>query len=100
MAPLSAFIAELIRAANKVGDVADAERVRLLGRAYVTILEAREEIGEEVEKYRQSSLSLISATGFVGRLSDQEVKELLLDAAEMIRTIKIVLDTKRAEGTR
>lgn len=97
MAILSEFIADLIRAANKVGDLSDAERVRLLGRAYVTILEAREEIGDDAERYRQSGINLISATGYVGRLSEPDVKALLLDAAEMIRSIKIVLDEKHAK---
>ena len=90
---------ELIRAANTAGNLPEAERVRLLGRAYVTILEARDEIGHEAEKYRQSSQSLIGATGFVGRLSGQEIKGLLLNAAEMISTIKIVL-AKHAQATR
>lgn len=97
MAPLSEFIAELIRAANKAGDLSEAERVRLLGRAYVTILEARDEIGDEAERYRQSGTNLISATGHVGRLSEPDVKALLLDAAEMITTIKIGLDENHAK---
>lgn len=94
---LSELVGELIRAANTVRTLSDAERVRLLGRAYVTILEAREQIGCDAERYRQSSINLISATGLVGRLSEQDVKVLLLDAAEMIRTIKIILDAKHAQ---
>ncbi|MCV9999397.1 hypothetical protein OE766_14190 [Pararhizobium sp. YC-54] len=97
MAPLSELVGDLIRAANRVENLSEADRVRLLGRAYVTILRAREQIGDEAERYRQSSINLISATGLVRRLSEQDVKALLLDAAKMIRTIKIVLDAKHAE---
>ena len=95
MRGLPDFISELIRAANNVDRLPEDKRLRLLGRAYVTILQAREEIETETaDTYRRAGVDLISATGHVGTLSNQEVKALLLDAAEMIRQIKIVIDLK------
>ncbi|MCJ8056965.1 hypothetical protein GB928_025605 [Shinella curvata] len=92
---LSDFIAELIRAANDVERLPESTKLRLLGRAYVTIINAREEIeSQRQEAYRQAGADLISVTGHVGALSSQDVKSLLLDAAEMIRQIKIVIDSK------
>ncbi len=95
MKGLPDFISVLIRAANDVESLSEDTKLRLLGRAYVTILQAREEIETQTRHaYRQAGIDLISATGHVGTLSNQEVKALLLDAAEMIRQIKIVIDLK------
>ncbi len=95
MRGLPDFISELIRAANNIERLPEDAKLRLLGRAYVTILQAREDIESQVSDiYRQAGVDLISATGHVGTLSNQEVKALLLDAAEMIRQIKIVIDLK------
>lgn len=59
---------------------------RLLGRAYVTILQAREEIESQVaDTYRQAGIDVDSAAGHVGTLSDKEVRSLLLEAAENVR---------------
>lgn len=89
------FITELIRAANKIGELEKGEILRLLGRAYVTILEGREQAGIPLSGgNRDAAIDAKTATGLVETLSDGEVRVLLLDAAEMIRTLKIVLDAK------
>lgn len=100
MRGLPNLISELIRAANNVERVPEDARLRLLCRAYVTILQARDEIESQVsDTYRQAGVDLISATGHVGTLLNHEVRSLLLDAAEMIRQIKIVIDlTKNGTG--
>lgn len=99
MRTLSDLVTELVRAANNAEKLPEEAKLRLLGRAYVTILEAREDLEtSSAEAYRQAGVDLISATGHVRTLSCDDVKTLLLDAAEMIRQIKMVIDSK-AERT-
>ncbi|MCQ4629908.1 hypothetical protein GB927_007685 [Shinella sp. CPCC 100929] len=90
---MAVFVAELVKAANGSAKMTEDEARRLLGRAYVTIVEAREQLSTHRDQPTASTaISLASATGLVGALSDQDVRALLLDAAEMIRTMKILLD--------
>lgn len=42
------------------------------------------------------ALDIISSTKMVSQLSNEEFASLLLEAADMIRTIEIALDGKRA----
>lgn len=39
-------------------------------------------------------IDLVTMAGSISRRTDEEVKTALLDAANMIRTLKIVLDAK------
>jgi len=92
---LTAVTTELIRAANNIERISLDERRRLLGRAYVTIVEARTELGSlDGTTPGEPALHVVAAVGHADTLSDNDVKDLLLDAATMIRTIKIVLDKK------
>jgi hypothetical protein len=87
------YIAELIRAANTVQKLTTRQRRRLLGRAYVEILDQYVKTNGEVPKWELDPVAdILHATGHVENLSDDEVKELLLDAAEMIRTLRIAMD--------
>jgi hypothetical protein len=87
------FIAELIRAANTVHKLTSRQRRRMLGRAYVEILEQYvKSNGETPPGGLDPAAEFLRATGHVEDLSDDEVKELLLDAAEMIRTLRIAQD--------
>jgi hypothetical protein len=93
MTQLSQFIAELIRAANTIHKLTTRQRRRLLGRAYVEILDQYVKSNGEVPKWDlDPATDILHATGHVEDLSDDEVKELLLDAAEMIRTLRIAQD--------
>jgi hypothetical protein len=88
------FIAELIRAANTIHKLTTHQRRRMLGRAYVEILERYvKSNGETPPGGLDPAAEFLRATGHVKDLSDDEVKELLLDAAEMIRTLRIAMDT-------
>jgi hypothetical protein len=96
------FIAELIRAANTIHKLTTRQRRRLLGRAYVEILDQYVKSNGHVPNWElDPATDILHATGHVEDLSDDAIKELLLDAAEMIRTLRIAQDrastTSRAE---
>lgn len=100
MAVLSQLVGELIRAANRAGNFAGSRACSIAGSCLRHHSGGPRRNRARSRKISQSCQSLIGATGFVGGLSDQEIKGLLLDAAEMISTIKIVLDAKHAHVTR
>ncbi len=89
------FISELIRAANEIRKLTALERGRLLQRSIVMIRDGRDQVGIPPSKTAADALiDLQTVAASIDRLSDNEVKAALLDAAEMIRTLKIVLDAK------
>ena len=95
MSSTTDFIAELIRAANEVRRLDNYQRRRLLGRAVATIREGREQVDIPASKTAADAvIDLVTMTGSISRRSDDEVKAALLNAASMIRTLKIVLDAK------
>ncbi|WP_037470685.1 hypothetical protein [Sinorhizobium fredii] len=79
------FVGELIRAANQVEKLNPLEVKRLLNRSIATIRDMREQIG-------------IPASNRVKKRADSlpaaDARDALLDAADIIRTLKIVLDGK------
>ena len=91
------FIAELVRAANELEKLAMIEKARLLDRSVATIREMRNTIGipasyaaaDAVFDLQETQLMLISEEA-----TDEQVKASLLEAADMIRTLRIVLDTR------
>jgi hypothetical protein len=85
------FIAELVRAANEVDKLATLEKGRLLQRSTVIIRDGRNEVGIPPA---DGVIDLQTVAASIDRRSDDEVKAALLDAADMIRTLKIVLDAK------
>lgn len=97
MSTTTEFIAELVRAANEVHKLQAREKRRLLERAIITIRDMREEIGipssgtaaDAVVDIQQTEVLLIR-----GLATNERVKASLLDAADMIRTLHIVLDTE------
>lgn len=96
MSATTDFIAELFRAANDERLKA-VEKKRLLERAVVTIRDMREQVGIEPSKSKADAvidLQTVAGSIPLGKASSEEVKTALLDAAEMIRTLKIVLDAK------
>ncbi|MBB4275279.1 hypothetical protein [Rhizobium mongolense] len=94
MTPTNDFIAEIIRAANRVERLGNAEKRRLLQRAVVTISKLRERTGipsSDTNHDAVFDLQAIEVT--VDRRKTGEIKQALLMAADMIRTLHIVLDT-------
>ncbi|MCQ4635011.1 hypothetical protein GB927_033645 [Shinella sp. CPCC 100929] len=97
MKAISDVAAELIHAANIPGLLSDSEKLMLLIRAYITIQEGGEALGDvEVTANSDVAIDIISSTGMVSQLSNEEFKTHLLEAADQIRGTKIALDRKRA----
>jgi hypothetical protein len=94
------FVAELIRTANTIHKLTTRQRRRLLGRAYVEILDQYvKSHGETPQGGLEPASEVLRATVHVEDLSDDEVKELLLDVAEMIRTLRIAKDPRSSASS-
>lgn len=93
------FISELIRAANEVSKLTVFEKGRLLGRAIVTIREMKAGTGLVVDPLAfHETIVLQAAAATIDTLPDDAVKATFLDAAETIRTLKIVLDAEDGDS--
>ncbi|MCA1371121.1 hypothetical protein I6F15_27690 [Bradyrhizobium sp. BRP14] len=87
------FIAELIRAANEPNKLTAHEISRLLDRSIDTIRDMREQsctAGSHSAK--DVLIGLRVASERARDLSAEEIRDALVDAADVIRTLKIVLD--------
>ncbi len=89
------FIAELFRAANEVDKLAPLEKGRLLQRAIVTIRDMRDIVGIPTSGTVADTLIEIGAVAAsVDRRQDQDVRAALLQAAGMIRDLRITMDSQ------
>jgi len=89
------FISELIRAANEVDKLALLEKGRLLQRSIVIIRDGRDQVSiAPSTSAADAVIDLQTVAASIDRRSDDEVKAALLDAADVIRTLKIVLGGK------
>ena len=88
------FIAELIRAANFPDKLTEHDRRRLTDRAARTIREMRLQTGVRPGRGKDALyyLEVDALRAEVG--SPEDIKKVLLEMADMIRTLKIVLDAK------
>jgi hypothetical protein len=95
---LPSVLNELVRAANRVPLLGDPEKQRLLDLAAYTLKEGRRRVAfsependwdldEPTFRWRVMSIA-------VHEHSDDEVQAALLEAAELIRELKIILDAK------
>jgi hypothetical protein len=91
------FIAELIRAANELSMLGIDERRRLVDRAVRMVREMRVETGVRPGRGRQDPLRDIEIAALMSEVAgnNDDLKGVLLGLADMIRTLKIVLDAKR-----
>ena len=95
MSTTTAFISELIRAANEVSKLTVFEKGRLLGRAIVTIRDLKPRTGIVANPIAfDETLVLQTAAATIDTLPNDAVKATFLNAAETIRTLKIVLDAQ------
>ncbi|AEH82564.1 hypothetical protein [Sinorhizobium meliloti] len=95
MSLTTAFIAELIRAANETDKLSPYEISRLLDRSIDTIRDMRRQTGiAGSHRSRDVVIDLQVASARARGLSAAEIRDVLLDAADIIRTLKIVLDGK------
>lgn len=89
------FIAELIRAANEADKLTPFEVKRLLNRSVATIRDMREQTGiPGSNRAKDVVIDLQVAAARADGLSANEIRDNLLDAADIIRTLKIILDGK------
>jgi hypothetical protein len=95
MSTTTDFIFELFRAANEVGRLDNFQRRRLLDRAVSTIREGRDEVGIPPSNAALDAvIDLQTMAASIDRRSDDDVRAALLDAADMIRDLKILKDSK------
>ncbi|KQT01799.1 hypothetical protein [Rhizobium sp. Leaf386] len=89
------FIAELVRAANSLGQISLFERRRLLGRAIHTIRDMRDIIGiPSSGTDADALLDLAEICSSIHRRTDAEAQKALLEAAGMIRDLRVIVDSK------
>jgi hypothetical protein len=89
------FIAELIRAANEADRLTPFEVKRLLSRSVATIRDMREQTGiPGSNRAKDVVIDLQVAAARADTLPKDEIRDNLLDAADIIRTLKIILDGK------
>lgn len=92
MSHVTAFISELIRAANEVERLTPSEVSRLLDRSVDTIRDMREQA--DVGSSRRANHvvgNLAIASARVRDLSIEDVRDTLIDAADAIRALRIIL---------
>ncbi len=92
---VSAFISELIRAANEVERLGDYEKRRLLERAVTTIRSMRVQMRIQPDRNAADMAINLQTTAVAlsrGARTDDQVKDALLHAANAIRVLKIMLD--------
>ncbi len=97
MTNTTAFISELIRAANEVEKLGDFEKRRLLDRAAVMIRDMREAAGIPNSHTTADGLIDLQAAAVAlgrGQRTPSQTKAAMLAAAGMIRDLYIVLDTE------
>ena len=101
MKSIADVVAELTTAAEDVHTLSEGEKLRLLGRAYVTIKEGWEALGQPTRLQESAeAMDLIQAGGMPVHLYDDERKAILLAAAKVIRRIEAAMEAKRAEALR
>lgn len=95
MSSLPDFIAELVRAANEVPRLSETERGDLLDRAYRTIRDGRDQVGMEQDSLdRDPAIDFLTMSRSIPMFSDEEIKSALLEAAGMVRALRIIIDAK------
>ncbi|MDX0631835.1 hypothetical protein GHK39_28565 [Sinorhizobium medicae] len=95
MSLTTAFIAELIRAANEADRLTPYEISRLLDRSVDTIRNMRNQTGiAGSHRARDVVIGLQVASARARDLSPAETRDVLLHAADIIRTLKILLNGK------
>lgn len=94
---IPSFIAELIRDANQIDKLGEFEKQRMLERAVTTIRDMRDEVGVPPSTTVRDAVIDIQTTAALierGHVSNEHVKKAMLDAAGMLRTLKIILKAK------
>lgn len=92
MPQTTAFISELIRAANEVERLTPFEVSRLLDRSVDTIRDMREQAGVAGNRRAKDVvIDLGIASARVRDLSTEDIRDTLIDAADVIRALRLIL---------
>ncbi len=96
MKDASAFIAELIREANRAQSLSPERRRALTEQASRTIRAMRVETGiRQSRNFKNDELFKIEVEALRAEIGDDaKIREILMRFADMIRTLKIILDGK------
>lgn len=95
MKTVADVIAELTMAAKEVHTLTESQKLRMLCRAYVTIKEGWELVGEPTRLHESAeAIHLTRAGDMPVHLYDDEMKAILLEAAKVIRQIEAAMRTK------
>jgi len=95
MPQTTAFISELIRAANEAETLTSFEVSRLLDRSVDTIRDMREQAGVAANRRAKDVvIDLGIASARVRDLSIEDIRDTLIDAADLIRALRIILAEK------
>jgi len=97
MSGVPSFVSELVRSANETDRLTPPEAAGLLRRSITVIRDLRETVGIPAEGTEHDAVIRLNrlATG-VDAASPEDVRAGLLEAADMVRTLWIVVDS----GTR
>jgi hypothetical protein len=88
------FVAELVRAANEIDRLTAGEIESLLLRAVTIVRDLREQAGiPGSSTERDAVVRMDIAANSVATLSDENVSVILREAADMVRTLWIVIDS-------
>ncbi len=85
----------MVRAANEVGKLSEFERGNLLDRAYRAIRDGRDQVGMAQDSLdRDPAIDFLTMSRSIPMFSDEEIKAALLEAAGMVRALRIIIDAK------
>jgi len=98
---ITKFVSELVRAANEPEKLTPSEFARLLDRAVVTTVDLRERAGIPSSGTSRDALVELSAIAYAAdEQSNHQRSGALLKAADMIRTLHIVIESGVAIGVK
>ncbi len=95
MSGIPSFVSELVRSANATDRLTHLEVSGLLRRSITVIRDLRETVGIPAEGTEHDAVIRLNrlATG-VDAASSEDVRDGLLEAADMVRTLWIVVDSE------
>ena len=94
MSLTTAFVSELVWAANQSEHLTTFEKRRLLERAVATIRDMRELAGIPGSKTEADAVVDLQTTAAASdRRTEEQIRAAVLDAADMIRTLRILLNS-------
>ena len=97
MSSVPSFVSELVRSANETDRLTDHEAANLLRRSITVIRDLREAVGIPTEGTEHDAvIGLGRLAAGLEAASKQDVRNGLLEAADMVRTLWIVV----VSGTR